>query len=147
MRHKRKKVWIDRFQTNLSIRMAIYFLLYQAGVWALFGISDRVNVMGESAGWSSNSTLFLLTPLVAIGLGALFIFDAIKETHRIVGPLYRFRKTIQAVTAGEEVTLVGLRNGDHLQELKDEFNAMLQALEQRGAITLKAANDREPAAV
>ena len=43
------------------------------------------------------------TPVMNIGLGLLFIYDAVKLTHRIVGPLYRFRKTIQAVTAGEEI--------------------------------------------
>jgi hypothetical protein len=146
MRQKRKKVWIDRFQTNLSIRMAVYFLLYQAGVWALFGISDRMNVTNEVAGWS-DSPYIRLVPLVAIGFALVFIYDAVKATHRIVGPLYRFRKTIQAITSGENVSLVELRKGDHLQELKEDFNTMLQALEQRGAITLDPATDRQPVEV
>jgi hypothetical protein len=144
VRQKRKKIWIDRFQTTLSVRLALYFVLYQVAVWSLFWIDARLFALSDSIGAVAAAYGFILTPVATIGLGLLFIFDAIRETHRIVGPLYRFRKTIQAVTAGEEVSLVGLRTGDHLQELKDDLNAMLRALEQRGAITLKEAKAAKP---
>jgi hypothetical protein len=132
---KRSKIWIDKFQTALSVRLAMYFVLYQVAVWCLYLIDARISALGESLGWPAVGTV--LVPVVAIGLGVLFIYDAVKEAHRTVGPLYRFRKTIQSITAGEEVPLIKLRQGDHLQELKEELNAMLQALEQRGAVTLK----------
>jgi nitrogen fixation/metabolism regulation signal transduction histidine kinase len=64
--------------------------------------------------------------------------DAVRFAHRLVGPLYRFRKTIQAVAAGEPVGLVQLRRGDFLTDLKDDFNAMLRRLEQNGFVLLKA---------
>jgi len=64
--------------------------------------------------------------------------DAMHFTHRIVGPLYRFRQAIKAVASGEEVALVCLRKGDYLLEMKDDFNEMLKALEQRGAVVLKS---------
>jgi hypothetical protein len=54
-----------------------------------------------------------------------------------VGPHYRFRKYLKAIVDGEELTLMTLRNDDFLQELKDQFNEALKALEQRGAVTLK----------
>jgi hypothetical protein len=136
VRTKRRKIWIDRFQTTLSIRLAIYFLLYQVALWVVFFINGRLTVLAESMGWSGPSCGMILTPAVAIGLALLFIFDAVHETHRIVGPLYRFRKTIQAVTNGEEIALIRLRDGDYLQELKGDLNAMLRALEQRGAVHL-----------
>jgi hypothetical protein len=135
---KRRKVWIDRFQTTLSIRLAIYFLLYQVALWVVFFINGRLTALGESMGWTGPSCGMILTPVVAIGLALLFIFDAVHETHRVVGPLYRFRKTIQAVTNGEEIALIKLREGDYLQDLKDDLNAMLRALEQRGAVHLSA---------
>jgi hypothetical protein len=138
VREKRKKIWIDRFQTYLSVRLAVYFLLYQVAVWALFWIDARMTTLGDATGLIP-SYGFVLTPVVAVGLGMLFIYDAVKLTHRIVGPLYRFRVTVRAITAGEEVRIVGLREGDHLQELKDDLNEMLRALEQRGVITIKAA--------
>jgi hypothetical protein len=145
MRQKRTRVWIDRFQTSLSVRLAGYFVLYQVALWSLFWINGRLTMFGESVGWSGSAAGVLLTPLLAIGLALIFIFDAAKETHRVVGPLYRIRNTIQAVTAGGEVSLVGLRSCDHLQELKDDLNAMLRALEERGVITIsEKAADQQP---
>ena len=150
MRNKRRKIWIDRFQTKLSIRLASYFLLYQFAVWSLFWMGARLNTLGDMIGPMSSTFGMILTPMVTVGLAFLFIYDALKETHRIVGPLYRFRKTIEAVTAGGEISLIKLRDGDHLLELKDELNAMLLELEQRGAITLTTPADsplRQPTPV
>jgi hypothetical protein len=151
MRNLRKKIWIDRFQTYLSIRLAVYFILYQAAVWSLYVIDGRMNALGGAFGDVSHTFGFLLTPIAGVTLAFLFIYDAIKLSHRIVGPLYRFRKTVQAITAGEDIRLIKLRDGDHLQELKDDLNEMLRALEQRGAVTLitpaTAPAAAEPAAV
>jgi nitrogen fixation/metabolism regulation signal transduction histidine kinase len=135
---KRKKVWIDRLQTLLSIRLALYFIIYQFTVWLLFAVAygtsaARERMLGPAAGASS----FVLTAAPAALLGVLFIWDAVRMLHRVVGPLVRVRQAIRAVTAGEELTLVSLREGDHLQELKDDLNEMLRALEQRGAVVLK----------
>jgi hypothetical protein len=78
---------------------------------------------------------FIGASVVYVGL--LFIFDAVRLSHRVVGPLYRFRKTIQAITAGEEVERVSLRKDDFLQELKDDINEMLRVLQERGAVQIK----------
>ena len=40
-------------------------------------------------------------------------------SHRFVGPLFRFRKCVQAIIEGDEMTLMRLRKDDFLQELKD----------------------------
>lgn len=139
MREKRKKIWIDSFQTHLAIRLTLYFGLYQAAVWSLVtldrAITHGVEMLLGSTTLSLYISIFCIATVVFMGL--LFIRDALLVSHRIVGPLYRLRKTINAITAGEELDLVRLRQGDYLQELKDEFNDMLRVLEQRGAVTLK----------
>src|SRR5262249_24879278 len=38
MSYKRKKVWIDRFQTILSLRIAAYFILYQVTLWVFASV-------------------------------------------------------------------------------------------------------------
>jgi nitrogen fixation/metabolism regulation signal transduction histidine kinase len=87
----------------------------------------------------SETALIIFVSLagLVVLLGLFAIYEAIIFTHRVVGPIVRFRKTVQAIIAGEEVDLVRLRNGDFLLELRDEFNEMLRILEQRGAVTLK----------
>ncbi len=138
MREKRTKIWIDRFQTFLSLRIACYFLIYQAAVWALV-VLERTISQGLARLLSPGAVFSCSALLVAtiVLLGFLFIRDCVKLAHRFVGPLYRFRKTIKAIIAGEELELIRLRQGDYLQELKDDLNEMLTVLEQRGAITLK----------
>src|SRR5579864_5630203 len=134
MPQKRSKVWIDRFQTTLCLRIVLYFILYQVAVWSLDTIERRLSATLTSALGREATVYFRSFLGVAIVLlGALFIFDALRMAHRLVGPLYRFRLIIKAITAGDEVELIRLRKGDHLQEMKDELNEMLKALEQRGA--------------
>jgi sensor histidine kinase YesM len=148
VQEQRKKIWIDRFQTYLSVRLALYFVLYQAAVWALVLIEKNIfAVMEDVVGPGGGLGVFLVLVGVVVVVGLLFIYDAIKLTHRIVGPLYRIRKTLQAVAAGEEMDLVKLREGDLLQELKDDLNEMLKVLEQRGAVSLKSAETKQPVSV
>jgi hypothetical protein len=152
MHEKRKKIWINRFQTVLFWRIAFYFLFYQIAVWSLVLI--EVNMYGElevMLGTGSATNLMLLLVALVVGVGILFIYDAIKFTHKIVGPIVRFRQICQAVRDGEAVNLVKLRDGDYLLEFRDEFNEMLKALEERGAITIntpasKGADGKRPEA-
>jgi hypothetical protein len=143
MRRMRTKIWIDRFQTYLMVRVAAFCVLYQAAVWSLVSAERAFGTaLGEFIGpdATANALLFVFVGVSIVGL--LFIYDAIKFAHRIVGPLYRLRQTIKGVTAGEEVAHIRFRKGDFLEELRDEFNEMLTALEQRGAITLKPAESK-----
>jgi hypothetical protein len=136
---KRKKVWIDRFQTHLFLRIVLYFVLYQIAVWCLVGLEQRLHgLIGTLDGGPSAYGSLATRGALAL-LGVLFICDALRLSHRIVGPLRRFRTTIHAVTAGDEVALVHLRGGDFLGDMGDELNEMLKALEQRGAVVLKGA--------
>lgn len=151
MRTKRTRVWIDRFQTHLFLRIAAYFVLYQLAVWT-FVYMAQSSFPGLQAVVGPSAAAYCIACAVGLvaWLGLLFIYDAIKFAHRIVGPLYRFRKVVQAITAGEPISLVALRKGDYLHDLKDDFNAMLKALEERGAIVLRspeASPKQEPARV
>jgi nitrogen fixation/metabolism regulation signal transduction histidine kinase len=138
VREKRRRIWIDRFQSYLFLRIAFYFVCYQVAVWALVAIERCLaDTLETTFGAPVTASLFLTLAAVVLVVGFIFIYDAVLLAHRIVGPIYRIRKTIQALSAGEEVELVTLRQGDFLLELRDEFNELLKVLEQRGAVTLK----------
>lgn len=152
MRERRKRIWIDRFQIRLSLRIGLYFVLYQVAVWAAAVIARHMTTELEATlGEGGAAFCQLLMPLGVVLVGILFLYDAVLFSHRIVGPLYRFRRIVKAITAGEEVALVRLRKRDYLVEMQNDFNAMLKALEQRGAVVLKPAavaeKQKEPAAV
>ncbi len=143
MKAKRKKIWIDSFQTYLSLRLAMYFAVYMMTVWAWVVIDRSTATMldahlGPVAGYWS-----VASASVVVLVGLLFIYDVVRFSHRIVGPLYRFRKYLKAIVDGEELPLMQLRKDDFLQELKDQFNEALKVLEQRGAVTLKPSAVKE----
>jgi hypothetical protein len=141
MPEHRKRVWLDRFQTQLSVRVSLYFIIYQVAVWALVYFERVIHNASETMmkpGLTVFGTLF--PPVCALCLCILFVFDVVKHAHRVAGPLYQIRKTVRALKAGEPVNLVRFCKNDLLPELQDEFNDMLKALEERGAIVLETGN-------
>jgi len=154
MANERKRVWVDRFQTKLFIRIAGYWLIYQVAVWNLLFawrlLQQGPGNLGEQfVGffhdfWPTLVVFALVVPVLC--------WDAIRFSHRLVGPIYRFRKTVQALTAGEAVRPIKLREGDYLEEMKEDINKLLESLQQRGLPVLKPASptpeevrDRMPA--
>ena len=130
MRQQRKKIWIDRLQTLLAVRIAVYLLIYQLAVWSLVLFERFLSKVATRIIGPGVPLSFSLFPVILLALlvGCCFVRDALKVAHRVVGPLYRFRQTIKAIAAGEDVQMVRLRDGDFLQEMKDEFNEMLRVL-------------------
>lgn len=61
----------------------------------------------------SVSILLLVPVVVAVG---------IVLTHRIAGPIYRFRQYLGSVARGEQSQPCRIRKGDHLQDLCDVIN-------------------------
>lgn len=147
---ERKMVWIDRFQTRLAWRIALYLgllppvFLNLLFAWTLIteGVHDPVQQF-----------LSLLRQFAPIGVCLVIVlpvlaWDAIRFSHRLVGPLIRFRRAAQAIANGEAVRPIKLREGDYLDEFRDEFNRMLESLQRRGVPVLRAdvpaENDKTP---
>jgi hypothetical protein len=55
----------------------------------------------------------------------VIVLHSVATSHRIAGPLYRFRRVCEAMTAGVVPRPVTLRKGDHLRAELDAVNAML----------------------
>jgi hypothetical protein len=137
VKSKRKKIWIDSFQTYLSLRLALYFAVYMIAVWA-WVVLDRITGALLEARFGHIAVYWsVVSASVVVFVGLLFIYDMLRFSHRFAGPVYRLRNCLKAIVDGEELALMNLRKDDFLQDLKDEFNEMLKALEQRGAVTLK----------
>lgn len=148
MNNTRKRYWVDPFQTKLFYRVGVYWLVYTATLfnclfaWRLVkeGSDDLLHQLAATA--YDNIPLLVCFVVVAPWIA----LDAVRFANRIVGPLYRFRKTMQSVTANEPVRAIRLRKGDFLLEMQDDFNAMLTALAERGAVEREDAS-KTPAKV
>jgi hypothetical protein len=137
---RRKRVWVDQFQTKLVWRIALYWLIYALSLFSLLFAWRLISGEGGEV-WqqlvataSENVPLFLAFFLAV----PWSVLDAVRFTNRLVGPLARFQEGIQHVTVNAPVQPVQLRRGDFLVEMEDDFNAMLTALQQRGAVELRA---------
>jgi methyl-accepting chemotaxis protein len=136
---ERKRIWVDEFQTRLVRRITAYLALFLIVLvnllfsWKLLreGVTDVpgqfVDMLGEYL--PVGLCLAILVPLMA--------WDSIRFTHRLVGPMVRFRRAMHDIAEGETVRPIKLREGDYLNELRDDFNHMLDALQRRGVPVLK----------
>jgi hypothetical protein len=145
MKEARKQVWVDPFQSKLFWRMVGYGVVYQFTLWNfLFAWrlleEGKGNLLEQYGRFCIEFSPMLLCFVVLVPFIA---WDAVRFAHRLVGPLIRFRKTMKAVTAGEPVRPIRLRQGDYLVEFQDDFNAMLSALQQRGLVPTEEQEVRE----
>lgn len=66
--------------------------------------------------------------LVALASGTLFL---VRHSHRLAGPIYRFRATFARVTSGDLTPRVRLRKGDYLVDEAAALDAMIRSLARR----------------
>src|SRR5262249_39691752 len=59
VRHRRKQIWIHRFQTYLFVRIALYFVLYQIAVCGFYFIERGLSLALESLYGESATSYFL----------------------------------------------------------------------------------------
>ena len=64
----------------------------------------------------------------AFAILPIVLWDLLKFSHRVVGPLVRFQRTLESLTAGETIQEVRLRHGDLLFDLQTTFNQYLTSL-------------------
>ena len=59
--------------------------------------------------------------ILIAGFSALSIF----LSHRIAGPVYRFEKSVRAISSGDLSFQIKLRKTDELKDLADDINKMI----------------------
>ena len=141
MAKMRWRIWIHSFQTRLMIRIALYLLFFQFMTACLLYSLGRMSAILQI---HASDSVFDYAPVIALLAGgflaAAFLYDAMKLTHRLVGPVLRFKRVMQSIADGSEVAPVKLRKGDMFTEVADTLNQMLQTLAARGAIVVQKAD-------
>lgn len=69
----------------------------------------------------------VLTSLVLV---PLIMFDVVAISNRFVGPLFRMRRSMRALAAGQEVEPIYFREKDFWQDVAQEFNLVLGRFEE-----------------
>lgn len=68
------------------------------------------------------------------GLGGLFaMFTGILMTHRMAGPIHKFKTELARIEQGQAPRKIGVRKGDEFRDVAEALNGALDALGARGA--------------
>ncbi|MBI2104480.1 MAG: HAMP domain-containing protein [Candidatus Omnitrophica bacterium] len=73
-----------------------------------------------------------VTLLVELLLAIPLIFMlGIRQSHRVIGPMNRLKRALQAIGQGDFSQRVQLRQGDALEDLARSINKMVEQLQKR----------------
>lgn len=139
--YKRKKYWID-------LRSQGPFLLKICSVWAggtllLCGLlhylaDEELGRSFYSVHLRLRNTWQILLPAVLLSGGISFLltitatlFLALRQSHRLGGPIYKFKTLFSKLTAGSFATDFHFRDGDLLYDLGESYRIALQANRER----------------
>jgi methyl-accepting chemotaxis protein len=110
-------VFLSVLVASVIVGGDVYYSLTRIMLTECPSVPDRV--------FSLNAVLAVK---VALYLG-LMLLISLYVSHRFAGPIYRFEKSAQELSAGDLTHRVSLRTGDELMELQEEFNGMAAALQ------------------
>ncbi len=111
------------FRHILIVVAAVAFVLFAPTLNMRFEDSPQARAAVESATRLLQlHSRFWMTAVLVVMLVAV---DALRLSHRIAGPLHRFRVALRQWRSGEIPDRIRLRDGDLLHEFCEEVNAAL----------------------
>lgn len=132
--YNRTRLWVNAgFQSRFMVRVALYLIVSILLVLhAAFGIELLwVRIVGVQREPYLESYLGFLSTHRFILIGySLFVpwvlFDILKFSHRIAGPLFRCRNMMLDMAAGKRVSEFQPRTNDLMPELFEAFNLLIK---------------------
>jgi methyl-accepting chemotaxis protein len=149
--HERRKAWLinPAMQGRIVFRMTALPAAVLAGIAVFTGFYCS-DVLTEARALDQELPdlmpliwLVMAFELVAAGM---LVMHALRLSHTIAGPAYRIAKSLERIRTGDFEFRVKLRKGDHLTELRDEMNLLLDWLQQHRQSLAHASQPSSPAA-
>jgi hypothetical protein len=153
MKTRRNKIYIGgmlqgRLVKRLAIGWAAYNILLFNGLFAVAYLEaspaadndaqQSLLERYESFAWQNRLLIF-----GALAAGPVLIWDVVRCTHRVAGPLVRLENTLLRMAQGETVREIKFRKGDWLNSLEQALNVYL-ASRASTASTAKPAESATP---
>jgi len=149
--NKRKNYFIDKdFQTRFILKFCLLVVLagiITTGILYFVGKKSTTVAIVDSRVVVRSTADFLLPILIQTVLAVMIICGlatiivTLLFSHKIAGPLYRFKKAIEGIKLGNLSANFYIRNYDQLKGLSGEVNAMIdKTREQINLIKADVAN-------
>lgn len=142
--YKRRRYFIDRpLQTKYLLLTILLLLVYTALFSLILFLPPILSLAGDATiadQANAARTLLTLHTHVWPALGVVILVMAVVSifvTHRMAGPVYRFKQVLGEISGGNLEVAVQLRRKDDLQDLAEVFNGVVEELREFVA-TLRA---------
>lgn len=134
-KHKRRSFFIDKQIQTKYIILTILLLLLYTFLFAVilflpyiiplsFDYPIEEQTRAARMLLNLHASVWPALGVVILIMSALSIF----VTHKIAGPVYRFKKDLAEVSAGNLDITIKLREKDDLKDLAEDLNAMIKEL-------------------
>ena len=128
---KRSKFFVDReFQGAIAKRIALHWglliCLYAIGM-AMLHLTGHFGKPFEEQ-FQSYLNNYGGTLLFLASLTPVFVYDSIKLTNRLAGPLHRLRRGLKALARGQEGEQVTFRPNDFWRDMAEDYNRVRDRL-------------------
>ena len=134
--YKRRNYFIDKkfqfqFMMRLSALVLIGGLLTRAFIY-LLGMQSKSVAIQNSRVIVKTTADFILPLLIQAVIAVTIIIGittgilTLLVSHKISGPLYRFKKVLESLEQGDFSTEFHIRSADQLHELADNINGMIR---------------------
>ena len=133
----RKQYLVDRsYQLRFVARLLVVIFMIAMGssliasaiLWKSMYSADLEQQAHIVSGLVGISMTLLIELLLSI---SILYYLGIRQTHRVVGPLKRLTKTLEAIGQGDFTQRINLRKGDVLEDLAQTINQMADTLQKR----------------
>ena len=129
---RRKRLIHKKIQGALAIQAVLHWLAFLTIAFAMLMIW-QILMEDPYRPWSAHWSDFLsrYTPvfLVLLSIVPAIVYESVKLSHRLVGPIVRLKGAMQQVARGEHVRPIKLRKKDFGQEFIDAFNGILTQIQ------------------
>ncbi|MCI0410047.1 MAG: methyl-accepting chemotaxis protein [Acidobacteria bacterium] len=136
--YRRRRILVDNLQYRLLALNLIYFftilLIFAGALFVPLIIQLESRTLSFAAKQEVASQFLFLDARVWPAILIVFVLLAIHSvfaSHRIAGPLYRFRRVFEAVAEGNLTARAIIRKNDYLVTDADTINAMIATLNTR----------------
>ncbi len=127
----RKQLYVNRdVQLELILRSILQWYFYMCAILltvVIFTVIRDPSVLAIKLVFKS-FVYFSPAIIASVILLPLFVWDVLKASNRVAGPIHRLRNEMAALAAGRDVKELRFREGDHWSEIAEEFNVLAQKL-------------------
>ncbi len=124
---KRRRWFVEpRVQGAFMLRAALYWFSCMICLTSLTSIWNSITRQADFFGFQlpGGLPLWVIPPLASLLFLPMVMYDMVRLSNRLVGPILRLRSAMRGVAQGRPAPAIAFREGDFWRDFAGEFNAV-----------------------